>query len=79
MELETHLALAGRIHHLSPGDLEGAMGSSGEVGRMLNGLIKSLEARSESAGVGEVCVPEPYGPPPTAHVSSGHRPLTTGH
>ena len=44
-EVETQLTLAMRFHYLSETDHDNLLERCGEVGRMLNGLIDSLERR----------------------------------
>ena len=43
MELETHLLLAGRLGYLSAEPMNQLLDQTAEVGRMLAGLIRSLE------------------------------------
>ena len=45
MELETHIQIAERLGYVECAATEGPLGQSGEVGRMLNGLINSLEKK----------------------------------
>jgi four helix bundle protein len=45
MELETHFLIASRLSYVSEAQLESAMKSTGELGRMLAGLIRKLKAR----------------------------------
>lgn len=49
MEAETHLQLAVRLEYLVQEDAEGMLGDSSEIGRMLNGLMKSLQGRKRTA------------------------------
>jgi hypothetical protein len=42
MEVETHFQVSGRLPYLDQSSLEVALGKTGEVGRMLNGLIQAL-------------------------------------
>lgn len=42
-ELETHLLLAERVGLISAAALAGALSQCGDVGRMLHGLIRSLQ------------------------------------
>ena len=44
-EVETQLTLAMRFHYLAETDHDALLDSCGEVGRMLNGLMDSLERR----------------------------------
>jgi len=44
-EVETQLTLAMRFHYLLETDHDNLLERCGEVGRMLNGLIESLERR----------------------------------
>nr|WP_254175161.1 four helix bundle protein [Planktothrix pseudagardhii] len=45
MELETHLLIAGKLSYLTPQELEEILTITAEVGRMLNGLRKTLKER----------------------------------
>ena len=45
MELETHLLIAGRLTYAKESDLTPLLSQASEVGKMLNGLIKSLKAK----------------------------------
>lgn len=45
LEVETHLLLASRVGYLTPGDIEPLLATSGEIGRMLRGLIAALERK----------------------------------
>jgi len=45
-EVETHVLIAERLHYLAPGETQVLMDLAGEVGRLLNGLSKSLCAKS---------------------------------
>ena len=42
-EVETQLLIAQRLHYLTPAQTELLMNLAGEVGRLINGLSKSLE------------------------------------
>jgi four helix bundle protein len=42
MEVETHLQIASRLRYIDRPSLEKLLEKSGEIGRMLNGLIQSL-------------------------------------
>ena len=42
MEVETHVQIASRLHHLDDSTLDAMLEKTGELGRMLNGLIQSL-------------------------------------
>ena len=44
MELETQVTLASRLGYISEQATAEALSQSGEVGRMLHGLIRSLRA-----------------------------------
>jgi hypothetical protein len=44
MELETHLAITHRLSYLPEQELDFAAGLAAEVGRMLEGLSRSLKA-----------------------------------
>ena len=48
-EVETQLTLAMRYHYISQTDHDDLLERCGEVGRMLNGLIDSLERRLASS------------------------------
>ena len=41
-EVETHLLIAERLSFASPGDVNRAMETASEVGRLIQGLMKSL-------------------------------------
>lgn len=43
-EVETHLLIAERLSFASPGDVDRALGTASEVGRLIQGLMKSLNA-----------------------------------
>ena len=45
MELETQVVIAGRMGYLTPEMQQRALNRSGDVGRMLSGLIRALKAR----------------------------------
>lgn len=45
LELETHVFAAQRLGYLDTSDIEPCLDLAAEVGRMLSGLIRSLEAR----------------------------------
>lgn len=45
MELETHLLLSQRVGFLQPADLELLLALSDDIGRMLSGLRRTLEAK----------------------------------
>jgi four helix bundle protein len=55
-ELETHLQIAQRLNYLDMNHLKQTLDKTAEVGRMLNGLRKSLEKK----GAQLVPDPEPY-------------------
>jgi four helix bundle protein len=42
MEVETHLQIAARLNYLDNSSLQGLLNKSAEIGRMLNGLMQSL-------------------------------------
>lgn len=44
-ELETHLIVAERVGELPAGQVNGALAQAEEIGKMLAGLIRSLEGR----------------------------------
>ncbi|MFB3921622.1 MAG: four helix bundle protein [Terriglobia bacterium] len=45
MELETHILVAGRLDYVSREQVDRILGMTGEVGRMLAGLIRSLKKK----------------------------------
>jgi four helix bundle protein len=45
MEVETHLQIAARLNYLDANSLQSLLERASEIGRMLNGLIQSLERR----------------------------------
>ena len=45
MELETQLLIAGRMGYLTEADEAGILGRTGEVGKMLSGLLRTLQER----------------------------------
>jgi four helix bundle protein len=49
MELETHLLIANRLSYIEMNDLTPVLTLTGEVGRMLAGLISKLKARGQSS------------------------------
>src|SRR6266542_2536034 len=53
MEVETHLQIAVRLSYLSREQVVPSWGLAQEVGRLLNGLIRSLESDSRAAAVKE--------------------------
>lgn len=46
-ELETHIQIAQRLEYLTPATAEKLMQRCGEVGRLLNGLLRSLRNKTE--------------------------------
>ena len=46
MELETHILVAGRLNYPQQESVDRILGMTGEVGRMLAGLIRSLKKKS---------------------------------
>jgi hypothetical protein len=44
--LETHVMLAERLQMLEPAATEGILDTAAEVGRLLNGLMNSVERRA---------------------------------
>jgi four helix bundle protein len=52
MELETHFLIASKLSYVSEAQLESALKSSSELGRMLAGLIRKLKARRASTESG---------------------------
>jgi four helix bundle protein len=46
-ELETHLQIAQRLDYISTEKTQSLLETTAEIGRMLNGLRKSLEKRNE--------------------------------
>ena len=47
MELETHFLIASKLSYITEPQLESALKSAAELGRMLAGLISKLKARRE--------------------------------
>ena len=45
MEVETHLQIAARLHYLDDSSIQSLLEKSAEIGRMLNGLIQSLNRK----------------------------------
>ena len=45
MEVETHLQIAGRLNYLEEQKLQNLMLKCNEIGRMLNGLMRSLNRK----------------------------------
>jgi four helix bundle protein len=45
-ELETHIQIAERLNYINGIQLKKLLSKTSEIGRMLNGLRKSLEKRS---------------------------------
>ncbi len=45
MELETHIIVAGRLNYVPQENVDQILGMTGEVGRMLAGLIRSLKKK----------------------------------
>jgi four helix bundle protein len=48
MEVETHLQIAARLNYINEASLNALLDRSGEVGRMLNGLIQSLNRKLQT-------------------------------
>lgn len=46
MELETHLLIAGRLSYAEDRELAPLLAQASEVGKMLNGLVKSLRTKT---------------------------------
>jgi four helix bundle protein len=46
MELETHIIVAGRLNYVPQENVDRMLRMTGEVGRMLAGLIRSLKKKS---------------------------------
>ena len=46
MELETHLLITGRLAYVTESDLAPLLAQTAEVGKMLNGLRKSLRTKT---------------------------------
>lgn len=49
-ELETHLILATRVGHATEESMKGVMTRCDAVGRMLRGLVRSLQIKNEAKG-----------------------------
>jgi len=45
-ELETHIQIAGRLNYIYENQINKMLGITAEIGKMLNGLRKSIEKRS---------------------------------
>jgi four helix bundle protein len=45
-ELETHIQIAQRLNYISSVEMEKLLGKTSEIGRMINGLRKSIEKRN---------------------------------
>ena len=45
-ELETHILVAGRLTYVPQAEVDRVLGLTGEVGRMLAGLIRSLKSKT---------------------------------
>lgn len=50
MELETHLLLCARLSYVPANEVEGVLEKTGEVSRMLSGLIRSLKQSRTAVG-----------------------------
>jgi four helix bundle protein len=50
-ELQTQLELAQRLNLVTPAQVQALIERASEVGRMLNGLLRSLEKHREQAGL----------------------------
>jgi len=48
MEVETHLQIAFRLHYLDETQLQTALTTTAQIGRMLNGLMNSLNRKVRS-------------------------------
>lgn len=69
MEVETHILLAERLRFLQPGQLFETKGLIGQVGRLINGLLRSLRANQATGRVSETGIdyqtdPQPPNPDP---------------
>ena len=53
MEVETHILLAERLGFLQPGQLSETKGLIGQVGCLINGLLRSLRANQATGRVSE--------------------------
>ena len=61
MEVETHLEIAVRLDYLTRDQITEAREISAEVGRILNGLIRSLIEKNGSSSNGRIAeTTEPY-------------------
>ena len=47
LELETHFIIAQRLNYLTNTDLERLLSHSSEIGKMINGLIKSISRKQK--------------------------------
>jgi four helix bundle protein len=48
MEVETHLQIAARLHYLDDSKLQTMLSNTAQIGRMLNGLMNSVNRRLDS-------------------------------
>ena len=58
LEVETHLLRAARIGMVAPDALRRVLATSGEVGRILAGLMRWLDAQNEAAARGRTTAAE---------------------
>jgi four helix bundle protein len=47
-ELETHIQIAGRLDYIDRNQIKDVLSQTGEIGRMLNGLRKSIEKKTDT-------------------------------
>ena len=47
-ELETHVQIAGRLNYINQNQINNVLDQSAELGRMLNGLRRSIEKKVQS-------------------------------
>lgn len=69
MELETHLFIVHRLGYVSSRSADHTLAAAAEVGRMLSGLIRSLEALRAARGTDE-STPDTRHPAPASCPSS---------
>ncbi|KPL91337.1 hypothetical protein SE18_02615 [Herpetosiphon geysericola] len=74
MEVQTHILLAERLEFLQPDQLSETKGLIGQVGRLINGLLRSLRANQATGRVSETGIDyqsDPQSPTPDPHIHKG--------
>ncbi|XSG74772.1 four helix bundle protein [Herpetosiphon llansteffanensis] len=74
MEVETHILLAERLGFLQPDQLFETKGLIGQVGRLINGLLRSLRANQATGRISETGIDyqsDPQSPTPDPHIHKG--------